>query len=201
MGIVTSTLANGIPPLLNPSNLTSAITQVLTLDSIFNLLTAKAPVWGIFQNGNQVLNPAPDSIISLDFKKEWSLPNYPQELGAFQSYNKVTMPYDARIRMTKGGLGGVRNAFLESVDTIAASLDLYDIVTPDRTYLNANINHYDITRSAVNGVELLTVDIYLTEIRNTVVASFSNVKQPSSANQKAVQSNPGASLPPLPTVQ
>lgn len=174
-------MANGIPSLLG---------QVANVVNNANLVLADAanilgifgpPQWGLF-NDDGSLALAPDSIISVDFKRDWKVPNYPQEEGAFETYNKVTMPFDARVRMTKGGTDAQRSAFLDAVDVAADSLNLYDVVMPDVTYQNANIVNYSYQRSATNGVGLLTVDLWLLEIRQTATATFSNTAAPSGAD-------------------
>ena len=179
--------AIGIPPLLNSINNTVNTVGLLVADAIivFKMLTSTVQ-WGIFDSANK-LAVKPDSIISLDFKKDWNLPRYPMELGAFQSYNKVAEPYDVRVRMTLGGTTADHTKFLAQVVKIAASFDLYNVVTPDVIYKNANVFHYDYHRSATNGVGLLTVDLYLAAIRNTIVPAFANVKQPTST--AAMQNN------------
>lgn len=188
----------GIPPLLKKINNVANIAILLVADGV---LIAKAfnkhPKWGIFVAGfssGPLATPAlkPDSIISLGFKKDWNLPKYPMELGAFQTYNKVTEPYDVKVRMTIGNSdpkaflpsfpGGKSRiaSFLADVEKAALSLDLYDVVTPDATYLNANIYHYDYNRTSTNGVSMLTVDLYLAEVRVTIKPAFSTVVAPTS---------------------
>jgi hypothetical protein len=94
----------------------------------------------------------------------------------------VTMPFDARVRMTKGGTDAERSSFLDAVDAAADSLNLYGVVMPDVTYENANIVNYSYQRTSTNGVGLLTVDLWLLEIRETATAAFSNTAAPSGAD-------------------
>lgn len=142
---------------------------------------AQASNWGIFdQYGAQLL--APDSMLAFSFSNEYRVSDYPQEEGAFASYNKVAMPYDARVVMTVGGSELKRAGFLATISGLLASLDLVDVVTPDRTYLSANVVHYDYDRTAESGVSLLKVSIFLREIRsapNPAVLSTSVSSVPS----------------------
>lgn len=170
----------GIPPLLNKIDNVIAGSQLLTADLtlLFGFGNAIPPIWGIYLNNNPVI--VPDSVLSLDYKKEYNLADYPMENGAFQTYNKVATPYDVKITMTKGGTIADRETFLQKAEDIVASLDLYDVVTPEHKYLNANIARYDYRRTSTNGVTLLTVDFWLSEIRVTVPSIFTNTTQPSS---------------------
>jgi len=172
-------MANGIPPLLNQAANIANTAVLLTADAVviartFNPLSNLH--WGIFdQSGLPVI--IPDSIVSFDFKNEWRISEYPQEQGAFQSYNKVATPFDARITMTKGGSQNDRENFLKTIESISASIDLYNVVTPERTYNSANIQHYDYRRTATNGAGLIVVDLWLLQIRQTAQATFSNTSQ------------------------
>jgi hypothetical protein len=173
------------------------------------------PQWGIYLNGVAAL--VPDNIIAVDFKNDWRIADYPQEEGAFQSYNKVLTPYDVKVTMTKGGAGllsaiGIGSSanvksFIAAVEMAAASLNLYDVMTPDRTYHSANITHYDYKRSAENGVSLLTVELWLQQIRVTATTAFTNTAAPDGmdpANTGSVQATTptpaqAASAPETPT--
>ena len=148
--------------------------------------------WGIFdQSGNLVIEP--DSFVDLEYTQTWRLPNYPMEQGSFQSYNKVQTPFDVRVTVAKGGSNGDRIAFLSSIDTAANSLDLYNVNTPDWSYSNVSIEHYNYKRTATNGVTLLKVELALLEIRVSASQTFTNTVTPSGADQVnagTVQSNP-----------
>lgn len=170
-------MSTGLPPLLNKAN---------NLFSKINLVSAdigrfagffQQPPWGIYYNGNKVLEP--DSVIRVQYRKEWNIPNYPQEQGAFETYNKVNMPFSARVSMAKGGTDTDRNQFLQEVDNLAESYALYDVVTPEITYLNANVSHVEYERTATNGYKLIIAHLWLVEIRVTVPASYSNTAAPS----------------------
>jgi hypothetical protein len=171
-------LTPGVPPLLNgPAPAPSG--NLLTADSN-NLAKRQAPKWGIYKNGSLVLTP--DSVIGFEYKNDYLLSDYPQEAGAFQSYNKVASPYDAKMQMTKGGKDADRAAFLNALNTLLLSLDTYDIVTPEITYINANLKRYDYRRDSRNGFALLKVELWFEEIRITAASAFSNTAQPSGAS-------------------
>ena len=135
--------------------------------------------WGIYLNGAKVLEP--DSFLALDYYREWAIADYPMERGAFQNYNKVAKPFDIRLRITKGGRPDDRKAYLAAIETLAADLNQYDVVTPDKTYLSANVSSLGYTRAGHNGAGLVTVDLRLQEIRVTATAGFTDVQAPQSA--------------------
>lgn len=180
-------LALGVPPVpRDPLGLATAVSNlvtappILTADdpSISNQARA-APQWGIFLKGELVLTP--DSIIGVDEAKEYRLLDYPLEDGAFQTYNKVEMPRDDHVTATKGGPLQERTDFLTTLQTIAASLDLYDVMTPEAAYMNANIERFNVERD-VKSAQLITVRIWLREIRVTATATLSSTKIPASAD-------------------
>lgn len=173
-------MAFGVPPLLNQIGAISNPVALLFADAkIVSGLFSNVVQWGVFLDGKLAINA--DSVVSVEVKKEYHVPNYPQENGAFQSYNKVQLPQDTRVRITKGGSQSDRVPFLATLDDIVASLDLYDIVTADNTYHNANITRYEIRRTAESGVSMLTVDLIFTEIRNKATAQFISTATPSGA--------------------
>lgn len=197
--------APGVPPLLRKNSSTVAAAVLLTKDAVGALLGAPAK-WGVFKDGVQVIMP--DSFISLDDKAEWQVPQYPLEEGGFQSYNKVTLPFEDHVVMTKGGSEADRRTFLALIDQISASTDLYDIVTPEKTYSNVNITRRDMYRDAQRGVSLLTVTLFFQEIRSSASAQFTQTNiaaAPSGSPQNSIgvlQSQPiPKPVPPVPVIE
>lgn len=179
----------GFPALLNGFTPTS---PTLLLSDAFDVLTGQnIPQWGIFLDGDAVV--AADNVVSMEYKQDWSISDYPVEDGGFQSYDKVNSPFDARVRFSRGGSTDDRTEFLQSVADAAQPLTLYDVVTPEQVYQNVNITHYDYHRTSISGVGLLTIDIWLKEVRVTAQAAFSNTEQPSGSdavNDGTVQTTP-----------
>lgn len=140
-----------------------------------------AVVWGVFdQSGNAAL--VPDSFLDIDYKQDMRVSNYPQEAGAFASYNKVGTPYDCRVRMALGGDKASRAAFLAQLDTMLKAIDLFTVVTPEATYVNAALQNYNYRRESRNGASMLVVDLWFIEVRLTGIATFSQPSQPSGAD-------------------
>jgi hypothetical protein len=187
----------GVPPLLAYAAASSAIT-LLTGDLVtipFSLFGG--PQWGIFQNGAPVV--AADSIQSVDFKKEAILADYPVEEGGFETYDKVRVPFEARVRCAAGSNIGNRQGLLDSIMAIVDDLNFYDVVTPEETYTPVNVIHYDYRRTMQNGVGLIIVYVWLREVIVAVSSSGSPTMSPQNPSSAAPQSQgqvqPAAATP------
>src|SRR6185503_11295777 len=114
--------------------------------------------WGLFTEDGSPLFPgfsavpfvnslaagtgiANTSVGDVGYRREYRISTAPQEQGAFLSYNKVQMPFDARVTYLVSGLSAIRTAFLQQLEAAAASLDLYSVVMPEFIYPSANIIH------------------------------------------------------------
>lgn len=157
--------------------------------------------------------PVAASMVEFEFKQEWPVSNYPQEQGAFQSYNKVTLPFDVRVKLACGGPTAARQAFLQTVFAIAgnqppgaaglatallgsgvpnpasapltSSLPLFSVVTPELTYTSVTCVHVGFSRMAEKGATLIVADLWFQEISVTAVAAFQNTKSPANAGPVA----------------
>lgn len=151
----------GVPPLLN--NFPPAAPALLLADAVLSSEFSAAQGWGVYLGGVPVVEFK--SFLGIDFRQGWAISDYPVENGAFESYDKVDLPYDARVRFASGGSAQERTALLESVHSIAETLQFYDVVTPEVVYLNCNVQHYDYRRSNTNGAGMITIELWLLEIR------------------------------------
>ncbi len=139
------------------------------------------PQWGIFDaSGTPVVQP--DSIFGFEYRVDFRVSDYPVEQGGFGTYDKVSLPYGVKIAMTKGGADADRAQFLNAIQAAVASLDLYTVVTPEISYASANVVHYDYARQSRAGATLLTVDVWLEEVRVTGTSQTSNTAVPSGAD-------------------
>lgn len=136
--------------------------------------------WGIFKDGQPVVTA--ESVIRVEYRQDWDLLDYPLEKGAFESYNKVNSPFDARVRFASGESEQARQALLQSIETIAGTLELYDVITPEKIYQSTNVTHFDYSRTSDRGVCLLQVDVWVIEVRVVAVAKFSSVKSDAAAD-------------------
>lgn len=210
--------ATALLPLLIRSLQVQAMPQVL-----FHAVKA-APVWGVFDAlGGQIL--APDSIMAFGLKNEYRTSDYPVQDGQFASYNKVTVPSEISLRMVKGSSLQDRVQFEDACETVAASLDVYSIITPEKTYTNMNPLSYTVNRVEKRGAFFIDCDMRFRQI-NSVESQYSTpqaqaantsnastpsaippasigVVQPLSANANlqsivnSVLAPPGLQLPPL----
>ncbi len=163
-----------------------AAPALLTADGIATLggSTSDQPQWGLFDSGGALV-VAPDSVVDFEFRREQRIAIFPIEQGSFGSYNKVTQPYEGRLKMNKAGTESDRTDFLNAIDAALFSLDLYTLVMPEQTYDNANVEHYDFRRTNENGVQLLTVELWVQEVRIAGAPTFSNTKAPSGQDAQA----------------
>jgi hypothetical protein len=136
---------------------------LMTADTYFPPSSPFIEQWGIFQAGIPIITA--DSVISMEYKQEWIISDYPLEGGRFESYDKVFVPFDVRFRFSMGGSEARRAALLDSVAAIAGDLNFYSAVSPERAYPSVNVAHYDYRRTSINGLGLLIVDVWLNEIR------------------------------------
>ena len=153
--------------------------ELLLADALSLIFRGRASAWGIYRGGIPVV--IADSITAFDFRKQWAISDYPVERGSFESYDKVEVPYGTRLRCAAGGNEARQQALLSSISAIAGDLQLYNIVTPARVYLNANIERYDYAQTATNGVGLMQVDVTVIEIREAGGGMFSATKSPTVA--------------------
>lgn len=184
------------------------------------------PSWGIFRDTSQDPLPVdpdglevvtvtadnppvidPDNFRDFGFRQEWAVASAPTEQGGFASYNKVQNPQELLIRLTKGGSLKARTDFLEKLNTIANSLDLYRVVTPEREYRGLNISRVEVSRKEAKGAYFLAeVDVFFIEIR-TVVSEYSvtatttaNARQPAATSIVNGGTKQPAELSPAQTV-
>jgi hypothetical protein len=168
--------APGVPPVARAA--ASYATALLTGDSFPP--GSFLQQWGLYLEGQPVITA--DSVIDMTYRQDWSICDYPLEQGAFESYNKVQIPFDARLRFSAGGSIANREALLASVAAVAGTLTLFSAVTPEVVYPNVNVHHYDYRRTSTNGLGLMVVDVWLQEVRITTQGSGSNVAAPSAAS-------------------
>jgi hypothetical protein len=108
----------------------------------------------------------PDSFLEFGYRNESTISDYPVQDGGFASYDKVANPYETFVRMSKGGSKAERKIFIDSLDDIVDTLDLYDILTPEKTFVGVNVLRYEINRRGNKDAYFFAeVDLYFREIR------------------------------------
>lgn len=113
---------------------------------------------------------------SFTFSKETKVSDFPVEKGSFATYNKVEVPGSPIVVFAFGGTEGQRGIFLNALDAACKSTDLYDVVTPEVTYLDYAIESYNYTRQNTRGTSLLMVEVHLKEVKQ-VSAKYSTSAQ------------------------
>lgn len=200
-------VAVGVPALLGQSIGAGVDASASTaLAGVFQSWTINqsAKKWGIFNSSNRnVLSAA--HVHGIEYESSYAVSDAPLEDGGFTSYNKVKAPYNARVTLVCdgsetgssgilssltsliSGLTGssgtaVRQDFLSTLESVVADTNLYHVVTPERTYINANIVGYRWRRTSENGLTMLVAEVALQEIRKTAALTFTSTAQPQGAS-------------------
>lgn len=113
-------------------------------------------------NGTYALEP--DSFVKFDYKVDHKIPNYPIEKGSFQSYNKVTLPYEIKLTVTKSGIFAI-TPFLAQIEVLLNSTRLISVVTPDHVYTTTSLISFTYRKEATNGAVLLIAELTFQEVR------------------------------------
>lgn len=186
----------GVPQLAraalpNVQSLTVALGGAV-LSSLFGSLSTQNQ-WGIFDSdGTAVI--IPDSFLAFEHHPRWKISDFPVQgtqttPTAFATYNKVKLPFDCRVRMSKGGSVSDRKTFLTVLEALAESIDMYSILTPEYQYQNCDIEYYDVVRETQgqqsNGAYALwEVDVYFKSVV-PVQAQYSTTQLANAANPSA----------------
>lgn len=173
----------GVPALPRPRGFVGAVVELVIQDALSILGLGFEQEWGLFLDGAPAV--VAESVVSFEFKKGYSIADYPVEEGSFESYNKVQRPFDVRLRFSTGGTTADRQELLDTIDAICDSLDLFDAVTPEATYESLNPISYSYSRSASRGQGLLIVDVFCEQVRVTASSSFTTAASSSSTTSSS----------------
>lgn len=187
--------APGVPPLSRASRAQNSIVLATNVLGFVRQIFLGAQ-WGIFSEDGLPLLLG-DSVKGFDYKNDSRLADFPIEKGGFGNYNKVQTPWDARFSFTVGGSDAARAQFLTTCEKLIKNLTMVVGVTPEITYPSANVSHYDLRRTSTAGVTLLTVDVWLQEVRQTATRSFANANTAEPSGTDTV--NGGTVQPQTPT--
>ena len=157
-----------------------------------DILNPLASDWMIVAAKSSSKVIVPDTVPRFEFRGDRRISDYPVEQGAFASYNKVVTPYEIRMTMVCSG-GLVRQAenfiqgslgissgymqkdvFITTLEYMLDTTDLFTIVTPDKAYENANMEHFDYKRETRNGATMLIIEAWFREVRVTASATYSD---------------------------
>lgn len=171
----------GLPALA--AGIVIEVVQLATADALSGLGSSGDPQWGLFLDGSPAV--VADNVVSFEFKQDFRNSSFPVEEGSFETYNKVPVPYDVRLRFSTGGSVTDRQTLTQSIDAIIGSTQLFDGVTPEKVYQSINPVHQSIRRTAHSGVGLLVVDVYCEEVRVTATQQFTSSQQAGSPSSVA----------------
>lgn len=163
----------GVPPVRR--QVFGAINDATLLVADLRLLLASPPTWGIYKPDGS-LAVKPDSFYAFGVRSDKRVSNFPIEQGSFGSFNKVSVPGEVRVVMTKGGTDQQRRKFLDQVADLISTFDLMTLVIPEGRQRGYTCHHYDYERKGQNGVWLLEVELLLQLIKQVPVNSGQNTR-------------------------
>lgn len=189
-------IARGIGADFDIGNIAGAITSGNPLAIIDSMLKPQWLVMNVDGSGRAI---TPDSVVGFEYRGEAKIMDYPVELGGFASYNKVQTPFDIRMKMVCTGsilnLSATRTTFLDTLDSMKRSIDLYNIVTPDEVYNSVSLVHYDYARTSNNGMFMIIAELGFQEVMVTGDPIYANTRSDSSS----ATTNQGNVVPSVPT--
>ena len=146
--------------------------------------TQAAPTWGVF-DANGTLVVVPDSFQEFGWRKENRVPNFPIQNGQFASYNRVGLPFESSVTMSKGGDLASRTAFLQQVDTLIAqsNINLYTIRTPEKSYVDVTVSRAELSRRGSGNAFFFDVELFFVEV-DQVDAQYSTAQTPTTNAQE-----------------
>jgi len=155
----------GIPPIVSRL-ITLYKAQFVTPDTkkLSQTLAPSAKnVYGIYDK-DAYLVLEPDNITEIHPTEKSVVSKFPTERGAFADYNKVAEPYEISVTMTKGGKQSDMNDFMDQLRALKEGIQLVDIVTPERVFLDANLETFDYSKTVGKGQNLLIIKAKFIEI-------------------------------------
>lgn len=177
----------GVPALLRSG---ARILDTITLGKfgfgsmLDDLIGAEPVKWGVFHS-LQVKIADYDSVYAVGHQSESHISDYPLELGAFASYNKIQVPFDVTVTLNCGGSEEKRATFLSDLEEARAGLYLYSVMTPERTYENVNFTGLNVQRSLREGAHMIIAQLIGREVREVASAAYSKPKEPAAYEVQA----------------
>lgn len=179
----------GIPPLAG--GIIIEAVNLIVADLVL-LGIVQQTQWGLFLNGVPAVTA--ESVVSFEAKQDYRISDYLIEQGGFETYNKVAVPFDVKLRFSQGGSISDRANLQSQIDGIIGSTTLFDAVTPTKVYQSVNPVHQDVRHTARDGVGLLVIDVYCQQVRVTTTTQFASSTSPTNTTTNATSS--GSSLSP-----
>ena len=122
-------------------------------------------LWGIFDNDFLSWLDF-DTIEEVGMRASSTIARFPVQFGGFATYNKAHNPDEFGVIVSKGGLTqDGRQEFIKQLYDLKHSLDLVNLVTPDRVYYNVNMFDFDFRATAQAGSHIVTAQLKFMEVR------------------------------------
>lgn len=138
-------------------------------------------IWGVFRkDGSPAFDV--DSFASLTHDDPAKVGTFPVEDGGFASYDKVDNPFRCKVRLSVGGDDARMQAFLTALRAAKKSLELFDVATPQQTYLGVNLEKTAVMRDQA-GQGRVVAELDFLEIRQ-VQPQYSTVVLPAAKVKK-----------------
>lgn len=154
--------------------------------------------WGIYDlAGNPVISTMGpggmpgniDTFVSLNYDNNAKVSTFPVETGQFASYNKTGTPYSPKVAVAVGGQGRIQT-LMELLETELDTTNLYQLITPERTYSKVTLEKYGYVRSQKAGKNLLHVTMTFIQVIEVVPNQYAQtnlpIKNPKKAGAAAV---------------
>lgn len=149
----------------------------------------QTPQWGIFdQSGNTIISA--DAVVGFEFINGYKISSYPQEKGAFETYNKAKIPFQTHVIFAISGTIAKKQSFFANLELAMSSLDTYVVWTPEYQYPSANVTNYEVRRDARQGAQVVLVDVSLEEVRilnSSVMSNTQSINGNAPANNGTIQ--------------
>lgn len=170
--------APGVPALLRSgAQLLDTLTLgYLGIGGALNSLIGEEPIkWAVFDSGGEKIAPY-ESVFSVGHQVDSRISDYPLEEGSFASYNKIDMPFDVVVTLNCGGSEETRAEFLNKLEDARRSLDVYVVLTPERTYRDVNFTGLNVQRSTREGANMIIAQLIGREVRERASAAYAQPK-------------------------
>lgn len=106
-----------------------------------------------------------DTFLGYEYSDEVEVMSHPIESGSFANYNKVVDPASVGVVLAKSGFPFEIREMVKILEKYKDSTDCVNVVTPYRTYTKYNIKSLSYAIRENSSVNLLVVNLVLTEIR------------------------------------
>lgn len=171
----------GVPAVLRAG---AQVFDTLTLgflgagDLVNSIIGSEPILWGVLKSDGKPIATY-DSVVSVDYREDSRIADYPIEEGSFASFNKVHNPYLKQVLISCGGSIERRAAFQVDLRAAQKSLELYTVITEDGTFNNCNLAAIDWARTVQDGAHIIKAYCEFREVRIRGTTAFSKTHDPS----------------------